>query len=66
MSKPKAEITTMKILHILTNGPNADAQIIIDVHEKEHEVEVINLTEKDISYDALVDKIEQCDKVISW
>jgi hypothetical protein len=56
----------MKILHILTNGPNADAQIIIDVHEKEHEVEVINLTEKDISYDALVDKIEQCDKVISW
>jgi hypothetical protein len=56
----------MKILHILTNGSNADAQIIIDVHEKEHEVEVINLTEKDISYDALVDKIEQCDKVISW
>ena len=56
----------MKILHILNDGPNADAQTIIDVHEKEHEVEVINLREKDISYDALVDKIEQCDKVISW
>lgn len=56
----------MKILHILNDGPNAEAQTIIDVHEKEHEVEVIDLSEKDISYEALVDKIERCDKVISW
>lgn len=56
----------MKILHILNDGPNADAQSIIDEHGKEHEVEVIDLAESSISYEALVGKIEQCDKVISW
>lgn len=60
----------MKILHILTESPDENAKVVIDTLEKDHEVEteieIVDLTQKVISYDVLVDKIEQCDKVISW
>ena len=56
----------MKILHILNDGPDDDAMLIIGEHKKEHEVEIVDLSQKAMSYDDLVDKIEQCDKVISW
>jgi len=56
----------MKILNILVNGQNDDAELIINEHKTEHDVEVIDLSKGEVSYDELVDKIEQCDKVISW
>ena len=56
----------MKVLHILNDGPDDDAKNIIAHHSENHDVEVIDLTNIDISYDELVDRIEQCDKVISW
>lgn len=56
----------MKILHILSDGVDENAKTIIDAQKKEHEIEIVDLTQKVISYDELVDKIEQCDKVISW
>lgn len=56
----------MKVLHILNDGPDDDAKIIITHHSENNEVEVIDLTNFDMSYDELVDRIEQCDKVISW
>ena len=56
----------MKILHILNDGPDENAKTIIDEQVKDNEVEIFDLTQKVISYDELVDKIEQCDKVISW
>ena len=55
----------MKVMHILVDGPDNDAQSIID-NEQDEDIEVIDLSRGDISYDELVDKIEQCDKVISW
>ena len=55
----------MKIMHILVDGPNDDAESIIE-YEKEEDIEVIDLSQEGVSYDELVDKIEQCDKVISW
>lgn len=56
----------MKVLHILNDGVDDDAKEIIAHHVKSNEVEVIDLSDLRISYDELVDRIEQCDKVISW
>ena len=56
----------MKILHILNDGPDALADRIISVQSKEHEVRVIDLSRKELSYEAVVDAIFSHDKVISW
>jgi hypothetical protein len=56
----------MKILHILSDGPNKLADEIISVHSKEHEVKVVDFTKGAVSFDALVDDIFAYDKVLSW
>lgn len=55
----------MKIMHILVDGPDDDAKSIIE-YERDEEIDIVDLSHGEISYDELVDKIEQCDKVISW
>jgi len=59
-------ITIMRILHILNDGPNELSDQIIDVHSREYQVEVVDLNQKEISYEDLVSKIFSCDRVISW
>ncbi len=55
----------MKILEILRSEPNEAVKKIIEVHKQENDVEVFELyNNKD--YSALVDKIFEADKVISW
>ena len=56
----------MKILHILNDGPTELSDQMIDVHSGECQVEIVNLGEKEISYDELVDKIFSSERVISW
>ncbi len=56
----------MKILHILNDGPADLPERIIAVHREQHDVRVVDLTQKDLSYDALIDDIFSSDKVISW
>ena len=56
----------MKILYLLNDGVNAASSEWIETLAGDHQVEVIDLGKKDISYDALVDKIFASDKVISW
>jgi hypothetical protein len=56
----------MKILHILNDGPAPLSDQIISVQAKAHEVKVIDLSKKEVSYDAIVDDIFSHDKVISW
>ena len=56
----------MKILYIFNDGPDEKATKLIEEQKKDNEVETVDLTNKGISYDELIDKIEQCDKVISW
>jgi len=56
----------MKILHILSDGPNKLADEIISVHAKEHEVKVVDFSKGNISYDALVEDIFSHEKVFSW
>ena len=56
----------MKILHLLSDGPEATASRIIAAHAKEHQVKVIDLGAHEISYEDLVDEIFAHDKVICW
>ncbi|WP_456475296.1 hypothetical protein [Candidatus Pyrohabitans sp.] len=55
----------MKILEILRSEPSDRVKEIIEVHKKEHDVEIFELY-KNKDYEALVDKIFAADKVISW
>ncbi len=55
----------MRVLYILRDEPDETVSKLIEFHGKDHEVNVVRLGE-DISYDELVDKIFQYDKVISW
>ena len=55
-----------KVLHILNDGPDAQAERIIAAQAKDHRVEVVDLTAAKVSYDQLVDRIFACDRVISW
>ncbi|HWR57833.1 MAG TPA: hypothetical protein VN328_03000 [Thermodesulfovibrionales bacterium] len=56
----------MKILHILNDGPDDLSGKVIGVQSKEHEVKVVDLSKKQMSYEAIVDEIFSSDKVISW
>ncbi len=56
----------MKILHIINDGLTNLSKQIIDIQSKNNEVKVIELSKKEISYEAIVDDIFSHDKVISW
>ncbi len=56
----------MKILHILNDGPTDLSTKIIGVQSKDNEVKVVNLSRKELSYEALIDEIFSSDRVISW
>ena len=56
----------MKILYLLNDGANASAGEWVAALARDHQVEVVDLAEKAVPYDALVDKIFASDRVISW
>ena len=56
----------MKILHILNDGPTDLSSKVIDTQSKDHEVKVVELSKKEISYEAIIDEIFSYDKVLSW
>jgi len=56
----------MKILHILNDGPTELSARIIEVQSKENEVKVVNLSKKEMTYEAIVDEIFSSDRVVSW
>jgi hypothetical protein len=56
----------VKILCLLNDGPDASSGAWIEALSRNCEVEVIDLARKEVPYDALVDKIFACDKMISW
>lgn len=55
-----------KILHLLSDGPDALAECIVAVQAREHEVAVLDLAAKAVSYDELVRRIFDCDRVVCW
>ncbi len=56
----------MKILHILNDGPTELSKGIIDSQSKDHEVKVIELSKKEVSYETVIDEIFSHDRVVSW
>ena len=56
----------MKILHILNDGPTELSTKMIGVQSKDHEVRIVDLSKKEMAYEAIVDAIVSSDKVISW
>jgi hypothetical protein len=56
----------MKILHIINDSPTDLSNKIIETQSKDNEVKIVELSKKDVSYEALVDEIFSYDKVISW
>ncbi len=56
----------MKILHILNDGPTDLSDKIINIQSESHSVKVVNLSERNISYEKLIDEIFSCDRVVSW
>ena len=56
----------MKLLHILVDGPGDLPGRIVEAQSGNHEVEVIDLSREGVSYDAVIDAIFSCDKVIAW
>lgn len=62
----KKDNMTVNILHILTDGAQPITDQAIDIQSRIHTLEVVDLSEGDIDYDELVNKIFACNKVISW
>jgi hypothetical protein len=56
----------MKILHILNDGPSSLSTKIIGAQSRDHEVKIVDLSRKEMSYEAIIDAIVSSDKVISW
>jgi len=62
----KKDSMIVNILHILTDGAQPITDQAIDIQSRIHTLEVVDLSEGDIDYDELVNKIFACNKVISW
>ena len=53
-------------MHILNDSPDQRVLQVIEAQKKLHNVEVVRLYDNSTNYADVIDKIEQCDKVISW
>ena len=60
------QTTRFKILHLLNDGGDELSARIIEAHAPDHQVRVVNLRDRDISFENLVDEIFAHDKVVSW
>jgi hypothetical protein len=56
----------MKILHILNDGPTKLSDEIIRAQSAGHDVKVIDLSRKEMSYEDIIDEIFSSDRVVSW
>lgn len=56
----------MKILHIFNDGHNTLAERIARTQAENNEVDIIDLTVNDISYERVIDAIFSHDRVMSW
>ena len=56
----------MKILHIINDTQSELAKQIIDVQSVDNEIKIIELSDKNKSYEAIVDDIFAYDRVVSW
>ncbi|MCP4752112.1 MAG: hypothetical protein GY866_14545 [Proteobacteria bacterium] len=55
----------MRLLYIVKREPGETFRKIVDEQKKEHDVEIVDLRD-DVDYDSILEKIEGCDRVVSW
>ena len=53
-------------MYLLTDGAAVAPTQLIEMQALEHEVEIVDLTEPDVSYESVVKKIFDVDRVVSW
>jgi hypothetical protein len=56
----------MKILYIINDNQTNLSRQIIDAQSKDNEIKVIELSKKEVSYEAIIDDIFSYDRVSSW
>jgi hypothetical protein len=56
----------MRILCLLNEGADPDARRWIEALPADHEIEIVDLAKKELSYVELVERIFAADRVISW
>lgn len=67
MSKTaRAGSARIRILCLLNQGADAGARRWIDALSGDHDIEIVELAKKELSYAELVDRIFAADRVISW
>ena len=59
-------VRNMRILHIINDAPSDLSRSMIEAQSRDHEVTVIELGKKELSYDSVIDQIFSHDKVVSW
>ncbi len=55
-----------RILWLLSDGPDPGARRWIEALSRDNDVELVDLSQKELSYADLVDRIFAADRVISW
>lgn len=56
----------MKILHIYKSEPDATVKKLVEIVNRDREVESFDLSVEKPDYDSLVDKIFSADQTICW
>ena len=56
----------MKLLYIINDYQTNLSRQLIDVQSKDNEIKVIELSKKEVSYEAVIDDIFSYDRVSSW
>jgi len=56
----------MRLLCLLRNGPTADALRWTEAFARNHEVELVDLTQPGLRYGELLQRIFASERVISW
>lgn len=55
-----------RVLCLLRNGPSPEALRWTEALARDHEVELLDLTQAGLDYDALLKRVFACERVISW
>ncbi len=56
----------MKVLYLFFDGAATAPKELIEMQTLEHEVETVDLAQPNVSYESVLKKIFDADKVISW
>ncbi len=55
-----------RVLCLLRDGPSPEARRWTEALAQDHEVELLDLTQPELDYHALLKRIFACEQVISW